>query len=43
MAAVTSGVLAYRPSLAMKAFERLKEQFHENHGGLSNADKPMIS
>jgi len=40
--AVTSGVLATESQLSDEAFERLKEQFHENHGGLSNAHKPMI-
>lgn len=40
--AVTSGVLATDHSLSDEAFNRLKDQFHDNHEGLTNAHKPMI-
>lgn len=40
--AVTSGVLRTETQLSDAAFDRLKEQFHDNHEGLANAHKPMI-
>jgi len=40
--AVTSGVLSTENQLSDSAFERLKQQFHDNHEGLTNAHKPMI-
>jgi len=40
--AVTSGVLSTANKLSDEAFDRLKEQFNENHQGLANHHKPMI-
>lgn len=40
--AVTSGVLETDQQLSDEAFDRLKDQFHDNHQGLANAHKPMI-
>jgi len=31
--------LLQNPSFSDEAFERLKEQFHENHGGFRNAQQ----
>ncbi|MFW1676445.1 phage portal protein [Pontibacter sp. JAM-7] len=39
---VTSGVLTTKDELSNPAFERLKKQFNEDHGGLTNAHKPLI-
>lgn len=40
--AVTSGVLQTEQRLTDDAFKRLKDQFNEDHAGLTNAHKPMI-
>lgn len=40
--AVTSGVLSTEQKLTDEAFNRLKTQFNEEHGGLTNAHKPMV-
>jgi len=40
--AVSSGVLRTENSLSDVAFNRLKEQFENNHQGVANAHKPMI-
>jgi HK97 family phage portal protein len=40
--AVTSGVLSTEQALSDVAFNRLKKQFNEEHGGLANAHKPMV-
>ncbi len=40
--AVTSGVLSTAEKLSDEAFNRLKQQFTNNHEGLTNAHKPMI-
>lgn len=40
--AVTSGVLETDEELTDKAFNRLKDEFTENHTGLTNVYKPMI-
>lgn len=40
--AVTSGVLRTENQLSDAAFDRLKQQFHDNHEGLANSHKPMI-
>lgn len=40
--AVTTGVLQTEQSLSDKAYERLKSDFEERHGGLANNHKPMI-
>ena len=40
--AVSSGVLQTDQTLTDEAYKRLKENFQEQHQGLSNAHKPMI-
>lgn len=40
--AVSSGVLQTDQALTDEAYKRLKENFQEQHQGLSNAHKPMI-